>query len=453
MQSYSQILQKIDGNSLADDTPLELPDEISLQAFWFNAQFGREFISTDGRKVTIKQFGFWNRTAGPDFLHASVEIDGEVRSGPLELDTHASDWESHGHDTNPSFNDVILHVVFVDAQQQHFTRTENHTEVTKVVIPNNIARDALLHPRRATATASIGRCFKPLQTMSPLAVEQLMLGAAKIRCANKSKRLLQIQSAHGKDQALWIALAETLGYKPNKQCMAQLAQRLPINYLKQHSELSQPLLFGIGGFLHPAIHDQAPDDSQLWLEGLWKTWWKHRDQHELCTERAIQWHLSGIRPINHPQRRLATLSIIAKHWPSFRKLASSTQPLIEWLEELEDPFWSHHYTLTSKRTEKRLSLIGKDRIHDLLINHLLPLRIAAGDDSAWADYLKLPAPATSEQVNRASTRLFGQRSDKNLFMKKAWQHQALLQIYHDFCLEDVSDCESCPFPEQLQDFG
>ena len=453
MRSYQRLLETTLGNSLAEDVPVELPDEISLQSIWFNGQFGREFSTTDGRSVRIRQFGFWNHAAGPDFLHASVEIDGEVRTGPLEIDTHSSDWESHGHDSNPAFNEVILHVVFEDSQQTHFTRTEDHREVAKVVVPSQIIEKALQQPRRATATASIGRCYTPLESMRTDSIQSLMIEAAKHRCSQKSKRLLNIQEAHGKDQALWIALSETLGYRPNKQSMAQIAQRLPIHFLKQHTGLSAPLAFGIAGFLHPDSHEQAPLDSQQWLQELWATWWKLRDKHELCDARSIQWCRTGIRPINHPQRRLAALALISQHWPTFRKLSGQTDALIQWLEGLEDPFWSHHYTLTSKRSERRLSLIGKDRVRDLLINHLLPLRIADGDEAAWASYLKFPAPTTSEQVNRASTRLFGQRTDKKEFMKKAWQHQALLQIYHDFCLEDDSDCESCPFPEQLRQFG
>ncbi len=450
MQSYSQLLLDVYGNRLAEDPPLDLPDEMTLQAIWFNGLFGRTFTTTDGRSVVVRQFGFWNRTAGPDFLHTAVEIDGETHSGPLELDTNASDWETHGHDVNPAFNDVILHVIFRDTDARHFTRSENHTDIPKVVIPDSLVKEALQQARHTTATASIGRCYKPLEHMSAGAIEQVMLAAAKHRCALKAKRHQLVHDAHGKDQALWIALAETLGYRPNKQAMSQLAQRMPIHYLRQHAELAYPLLFGIAGFLHPDIHEQAPLDSQQWLEGLWKTWWKHRGEHELSEERSIQWTRTGIRPINHPQRRLAALGYIAQHWPSFRKLSSQTDSLINWLEKLDDPFWSHHYTLTSKRSDKQLALIGKDRIRDLLINHLLPLRIIQNDATAWNHYLQLPAPAVSESINRVSTRLFGQRHDKKEFLKKAWQHQALLQIYRDFCLEDTSDCDTCPFPEQLE---
>ena len=429
-----------------------LPDELELQAIWFNGQFGRDFITTCGQKVSIRQFGFWNRSAGPDFLHAAISIDGETRAGPLEIDTRPSDWEQHGHDVNPSFNETILHVVFEPSNSDHFTRTENHREVPKVLIPLARIQAALMAPQSEVASMHLGRCYKPLVSSSVERVTELLEQAARHRCKMKAKRLISIRESHGRDQALWIALAETLGYRPNRLSMTLLAQRLPIQELKSSGERILGLLFGAAGFLHPDIHNKAPEDTQEWLEDLWGTWWQDRLQYELGPEREIKWVLHGSRPINHPQRRLATLSVIAQHWSTFRRLSDQPESLIEWLSSLSDPFWSSHYTLTSKAADKKLALIGKDRITDLVMNHFLPLKIAEGDKVAWATYQSFPAPAINEKVRRAHYRLFGNREDAAIFLKKSWHHQSLLQIYQDFCLSDTSDCEVCPFPEQLAHF-
>lgn len=429
-----------------------LPDELELQAIWFNGQFGRDFVTTCGKKVLIKQFGFWNRSAGPDFLHAAISIDGETRAGPLEIDTRPSDWEQHGHDVNPSFNETILHVVFEPSHSDHFTRTENYREVPKVLIPLSRIQAALMSPQSEVASMHLGRCYKPLASSSVERITELLEQAVRHRCKVKAKRLISIRESHGRDQALWVALAETLGYRPNRLPMTLLSQRLPIQELRSSGERILALLFGTAGFLHPDIHKKAPEDTQQWLEDLWETWWQDRIQYELGSEREIQWVLHGNRPINHPQRRLATLSVIAQHWPTFRKLSDQPEALMEWLSSLSDPFWSNHYTLTSKTTEKKLALIGKDRITDLVMNHFLPLKIAEGDKVAWAKYQSFPAPAINEKVRRAHYRLFGNREDAALFLKKSWHHQGLLQIYQDFCLADTSDCETCPFPEQLAHF-
>src|SRR5690349_16410289 len=44
-----------------------IPSELELQARWFAGDFGKQFISTNGNKIDIIQFGVWNREAGPDF--------------------------------------------------------------------------------------------------------------------------------------------------------------------------------------------------------------------------------------------------------------------------------------------------------------------------------------------------------------------------------------------------
>ncbi len=455
IQTYESLLDSVRPLDLLCEKPhssLSLPDELELQAIWFNGQFGRDFVTTCGKKIHIKQFGFWNRSAGPDFLHAAITVDGETQAGPLEIDTRPSDWEHHGHDVNPAFNKTILHVVFEPSPSEHFTRTENHSEVLKVVVPLAIIQSALLAPLSASAPLHMGRCRKPLAHTTVSRVFDLLEQAAKHRCQVKAKRLLAIRESHGKDQSLWVALAETLGYRPNRLPMMLLAQRLPIHELKTKGERIPALIFGIAEFMHPDIHKKAPEESQQWLENLWGTWWQDRSKYQLDAGREIQWILHGNRPINHPQRRLATLGVIAQHWPTFRKFSTQPKALAEWLSTLKDPFWSSHYTLISKASPKKLSLIGKDRISDLIINHLLPLKIADGDKTAWSTYQSFPAPAINEKVRRAHFRLFGNREDAQQFLKKSWHHQALLQIYQDFCLADTSGCDDCPFPEQLSHF-
>ncbi len=463
-QTYASLLDSIRPLSLLHEnsaenrlTPesLPLPSELELQSIWFNGQLGRDFITTCGKQVHIRQFGFWNRSAGPDFLHASVSINDDELSGPLEIDTQSSDWESHGHDINPSFDDTILHVIFREPKGTHFTRTSNHKEVLKVVIPESVIQTALQAPIYSSAPAHLGRCYQPLAHTSLLRINQLLEQAAKHRCQVKARRLNSIKESHGADQALWIALAETLGYRPNKIQMTVLAQRLPIKELRKQSKLNlSAIIFGTARFLHPDIHTKAPPESQLWLESLWQEWWKVRSDYDLTEDRAIAWTLHGNRPINHPQRRLATLSAIATHWTTFKKLSTNATALTEWITTLTDSHWNHHYTLTSKASEKKLALIGKDRIHEFIINHLLPLQIneKLTSATAWQAYQKIPPPAINEKVKRAHFRLFGDRKDAKQFLKKAWQHQALIQIYSDFCLADTSDCADCPFPEQLAQF-
>ena len=455
MLAYSKLLENLaapDGRLQEVGKVLELPDELHLQALWFAGQMGREFQTVDGKSVKIIQFGHWNHGAGPDFLHSAVEIDGELQTGALELDHRASDWEAHGHSVNEAFNGVILHVVFAVDTSLHYTRTMEHCEVPRVCVPESLTREAMDLPLIEMADAHLGRCFQPLMNMHAENVDSLLLEATRHRAIKKLRRRQRVIDVSGEDEWLWQAFAETMGYRPNKLAMTLLAQRFPVKQLLKDPDTLESILFGAAGFLSVEIHKEAAADSQVYLRCLWENWWQVRDDYEPSQERVIPWNFSGIRPVNHPQRRLACLTRVATCWKEFKKRCldqTGVEGLGSFFQNLDHPFWGHHYTLKSKRSEKRLTLMGRDRLLDFQINHLLPAKLAADEPWAWEYYQKLPAPAVSEKVDKASIRLFGDTPKRKTYLKKAWQHQALLQIYQDFCLRDVSDCQKCPFPEQL----
>lgn len=435
---------------VAEPPPPALPPELELQALWFAGAFGRDFLDPAGRPVHIVQFGEWNRSAGPDFLRAAVAVGGEVREGPVELDLRPSDWEAHGHGADPAFAATVLHVVFADDGPASFTRTCEHREVPRVVMPPDLLAEALLRPRRETAIARPGRCVHPLATLPPAAVARLLDEAARHRARLKATRFLRTADAHGRDGALYLAAAETLGYRANALPMRLLAQRLPLAALRESPEQTEALLFGVAGFLSPELHEQAPPDTREHLRQLWDRWWKARGRWE--STHRIPWRAAGQRPANHPHRRVAALAALARDWPRFRKLALArpldAPALIRLLSRLDDPFWTRRHTLTSAATARPVALFGKARAIELLANHLFPLALHEGEH--FDRYLELPAGACNEKVRRCAIRLFGSEAAATPWLKKAAHHQALLQIYHDFCLEDATDCHDCPFPEQLQ---
>lgn len=451
MSQYSVLLHHIqaDTSCLHEEPALELPSELHLQAHWFAGQMGRDFTTIDDQPVKIIQFGHWNHAAGPDFLHASVEINGKIYSGSIELERSSSDWEAHGHSQNPSFNDVILHVVFSNDGKESFTRTAENKNIPRILVPEKLTREALNLPLINSASAHPGRCFQPLATMADLDVNSLMLEAARHRMNQKAKRRQRTIDVLGKDEWLWQAIAETLGYRPNKLPMTLLAQRLPIGLLQSMPEEAESMIFGSAGFLSAELHDQATGDTKEYLRDLWETWWRVRLNYEPAKEREIPWKLSGIRPVNHPQRRLAALAQIAHRWSEFSKSCQTINGVTDFIKSLDHHYWNHHYTVKSKRSDRKLALMGADRVKDFQINHLLPTRLANDDTAAWEVFLKAPTPALSEKVDKASIRLFGDTSRRKGYLKKYWHHQALLQVYQDFCLQDVTDCAQCPFPEQL----
>lgn len=455
-ESYRQFLAGV-FSSIRETPPLiDVParrSELELQSLWFGGAFGRELISTCGKPVRVVQFGHWNHGAGPDFSDAAVEIDGEKLAGSIELDPEPRDWENHGHATNPEFDNVVLHVFPAPAAaraSRFFTRTSRHGNVVQVALD----LDAIERiPRyEMQAEAHLGRCSTPLRNLDRPAIDSLLTGAAQFRLQEKARRLGLVSEVHGRDEALFQGIAEALGYRPNKLPMRVLAQRFPLQQLlKLRPVEREARLFGVAGFLSADPFDQGGVDpeTRVYLRELWDCWWRIRD--EFSAAPALEWKLSGIRPLNHPNRRIGALAELVARWKKLTEMLAD----LRWpgrirglLGDLEHAHWSHHYTLRSKFVEKPMALIGKDRINDILGNVLFPAMVAE-EPGQWIGYADLPASLENEKLRRATIRLFGEHPERRDFTKRFYQQQALLQIYEDFCLEDVSDCANCPFPEQL----
>ncbi len=435
-------------NILAENQATPSFDELEVQSRWFSGYFSRDHLSNHGQKISIVSPGEWNHGAGPDFINATIEVDGESRHGPIELDLDSRNWELHGHNVSKHFNDIILHIVINDSGPTFFTRTSNHRDIPRIILSPATVRNALSRPRLTQALARPGRCLRPLAHMAVTDITSLLRESAKHRARLKAIRFERTVQLHGFSQALWEALADALGFSANRHPMRLLAQRLPIKKILKHTpEDIEAIIFGTAGFLSPNLHETAPYDSRDWLEDLWTRWWKHRPNYEFPVTRTPAWSTQATRPGNHPQRRLAALSTAARQWPSLSE--SARQPptfknFSKSLTALREPFWDHHHTLLSARTEKPIKLIGKSRLEEFLINTLYPLH-----PENWAEFQKIRATAPNQKVKRSCERLFGSLAIAKPYLKFAWQQQALLQVYQDFCLEDFSNCTDCSFPEQL----
>ena len=429
--------------------PQRIPNELELQARWFAGDFGKRFRSLTGEDIEIVQFGTWNREAGPDFSDAAIRIDGaEAIRGSIEFDLADRNWELHKHAINPAFDETILHVFVYPSDRTFFTRTSSHRNVQQVRVDPSALPDAF---SANVPLARPGRCQAPLKDLPAERVSSVIDAAAQFRLRRKSARLHQIAECHGRDAALFQEIATALGYKENKLPFTLLAQRLPLDLLRSNPADAEAILFGAAGFLESpdlGIYDAG---TRSYVRTLWDRWWSYRDKMERLILPKKLWRLSGARPLNHPQRRLAALALIAQKWPAFLKSLGKRDgsAASAFFLALEHPFWNFHYTLTSEPAARPMALVGDSRATEILANVVFPFFLSEQEE-IWSDYAKLPAELTNRRLETGATRLFGNDPRRASFLKTVAHQQGLLQIYEDFCLQDNSDCAQCPFPEQMQ---
>lgn len=427
----------------------KIPNELELQARWFAGDFGRQFQSLSGERVEIVQFGFWNREAGPDFQDAAIKIDdGPILRGAIEIDLLDRNWELHGHAINSAFDDAILHIFLQRSGVEFFARTSTHRNVPQIQLDLAALPDT---PTAIVPLAHAGRCVAPLKNLEPERVISVLDAAAKFRLQRKADRLRQRIETHGRDEVLFQAIADALGYKQNRLPFTLLSQRLPLAFLRNRREDAEALLFGIAGFLDAPDLAALRTSTRSYLRSLWDRWWKYREQFSRLVLPAKLWKTSGARPLNHPQRRLGALASLVMNWKRLSTLARAADaaPIVSFFTSLQHDFWNRHYTLSARSAPSALALIGESRAAEILANVIYPLALSE-EREIWNGYKKLRAQLSNQSARIAAARLFADDVRQRDFLRTLAGQQGLLQIYEDFCLRDASDCATCPFPEQLR---
>ena len=341
-----------------------------VQKIWLRRDFAADrAVLLDGRKLEIRSPGTWNLLGGPDFRGARLSVGGREITGDIEVHFHASDWRAHGHETDPAYDNVMLHVVmFPPAEAEKPARRRDAGELPTLVLLPILHRsleeyasdDALEHLTARDAAGWIAE----LMARPDGELRQLLLDRAARRWAMKRHFAeLRIQKLGWAAAAHHTAL-EILGYRHNRAAMLSVATRHPL---------------------------------EEWAAGL--------DTDDVYQEGAGQWQLQGVRPANHPRRRLRQyqdwiagtadwperLYQLSAEWSCGDRAAdyariASRSPRLQGLADLV-PTKLARQTLGLKYLREALAqnvtggMIGGTRLDTLICDGLLPLvAIRAGID-------------------------------------------------------------------------
>ena len=328
--------------------PFTLTERV-VQKIWLRQDFATAgLLTVSGKSLAVKDPGRWNLQEGPDFKEARLLIDGIEVIGDVEVHFNVSDWHSHQHELDRNFDRVVLHLVLHPER-----RNPNPVVTSKGHSPEVLYLMPLLN--RDLETYAMDEALLELEQQDELEwvaqfIEQpveerlrILRERAAARWAQKLKYAQQRLEAEGWEEACHSYALEVLGYARNRAPMLRLAAKYPL------AEWS------------------AADVSA----------------EERFGEEADNWKLNGLRPANHPRRRLTQyVEIVQEHpqWPD--RLAECLKGFTNVDASMTTAAFRKTVGLPQLRAALGesvfSSVLADTRLNTLVVDAILPLATAAG---------------------------------------------------------------------------
>ena len=349
--------------------PPLLPEHL-LAKLW-RAREGRSLRTVDGRKVTVVYAGRPAPGHGPDFQDAVLEMDNRRSTGDVELHRVPSDWHAHGTARTPP----------TMASCCTSWRASRSARAPTCPSPScaRPARDS--RPPRPRSPSSWSSSPEQARRSCRHALVRSGMARFEERAASAAQRATEA----GAEQALHEAVFDALGYAENRAPFLRLARAAPYRELRGLA-LAHP----------PDAQDER--ESRLARHLL--------DIADLAGNgQEPPWRTSGVRPANHPRRRILGAAFLIARTADDGLLAACSIACAAGPSALEQLL-----TVTGGGG----TLIGAGRAREAAVNAVLPVIAAqvmieaqAGMSDAAAEAYRLFPSLPDNSVTREARRLAG----------------------------------------------
>lgn len=429
-----------------------------LYHIWDEQHLKEKLQTEDGRRLKILYQGRWNTDAGPDFENAIVLLEDEKLQGSIEIHKTTYDWHAHGHDEDPLYNKVILHVVFQNSSKSKYTITESGEKIPVLSLMNNLDKsiEKLWQkygetPFDTSQKATI-TCLLENSSLTQSEMEDILLNLGKKRFRRKCKRFSAALYSSDFSQILYEGILEALGYAKNKSAFLQMAKNLPYQKLQSLATFCDDPddLFAI--FIIASGLDSQRFRFDFFTKDLYERIAKItpviKPYLEDKTVEQSAWIFFRIRPLNHPVTRMWQISPFL--FSTFEtslinkvlNIFSVPEGTLLTPAEVQKSF----YSLITQETEEKNRAIGHSRANDILANIVLPVCYVyaktLGYDSLThtVEHIYLTFPKLAENY---ITRFVQARLKNKLRQKKINLpiQQGMIQLYYEFC--NHFECKNC----------
>lgn len=415
-----------------------------LQYIWLHRMYNMGDLATeDGEPLQVLAPGNWNKNAGPDFLDGRIKVGDTLLAGHIELHLKTSDWIRHGHSEDDHYNNLILHVVYQADVPDDKRLPEN---VPVLVLKDRISGLLLDKYNRLMQHDGAILCAGQLDKVKDITwfswKDRLLIE----RWQQKTALFAQWMEDNKNDwaQTFYRALARNFGLPVNGAAFEALASSLPLKILSHYKnnrfEL-EALLFGQAGMLGERFTENYPQELQQAYKFLQK-------KHQLQPIQPHLWKWARMRPYAFPTFRLAQFAALihrSSHLFSTVLEAKDIRDFNGLFQLTVSPYWERHYRF-DKEAKQHKSQLGQSMINNILINTVCPILAMYDRFQLNGQYLDRAFNwmKTLPPENNRYTREWATAGEPN---KSAWDSQALLQLFKNYCVE--KRCLECAIGLQL----
>ena len=387
--------------------------------------------TTDGEELEIFSAGIHNSDSGPDFQTARIRIGDTAWAGNVEVHVSSSDWQKHGHTTDDSYSNVILHVVYKDDRPLVLP---NGRHVPTLELQNRIPDDLYnRYHNLVFGNQTIIPCEANIGSVDSLTMHNWLTRVLIERLEKRSAAVIDALNLNRGDweETFYQFLAANFGFKTNALPFELLAKSLPQITLAKHKNNPlqiEALIFGQAVFLTGELKDEYPLKLKSEYEFLQK-------KYKLTAIENYLWKFMRLRPQNFPTIRLAQFAALVVHSNHlFSKVLEikDVKALQDLFSEIKvNPYWEDHYRFDVESAPSSKNM-GTASIDILLLNTLALFLFSYGKHNQIQHYINRSLKLL-EHLPNESNNIITDFTNLGVKINTAFESQALLELKNNYC--------------------
>lgn len=393
--------------------------------------------TSSGDTIRVKTPGVHNHLSGPDFFNAQVELNGQLWAGNVEIHCKSSDWYAHGHQEDPNYDNVILHVVWEEDVQVY---RKDRSAIPTLILKNYISEQLLAsyHQLFDAKKYKFINCENDFKTVDDFVKGNWLNRLFIERLEQKSSVINDLLSFTNNDweYVLFLMLLKSFGSKINGDAFLELGKSIDFGVIRKlHGQplAIESVLMGQAGFLNRST------ETDHYYKTLSKEYAFFKNKHQLLQPYKSP-EFFRLRPSNFPTVRLAQLS----------KVYEATNNLFHLLIEKDyhdftavfklgtSVYWETHYNF-GKSSKKSIKKISDSFINLILINTIIPLKFCYQKYKGNVNHEALFA--IMETIKKENNSIISNFEKLDVKFNDAKTTQSYLQLYNEYCVKDK--CLDC----------